>query len=117
MSLDTRKTILGFGLGITVFILSLKTWLKTSGDSGMLAKSQKAVSSQDVQTAITAYAAAVSDGADTSVLNDMNRAFAAEMNLRVYQDSNTGEIVATDLSGNEIASSAPAVAAPVAPQY
>lgn len=106
MSLDSRKAVIGFSVGIIAFVASLYTWLKPSQDSA-IARSQKAVKPEDVQVAITAYAAALQDGISQSELNDMNTDFAGKMNLRVYQDQNTGEIIATDLSGNEIASSAP----------
>jgi hypothetical protein len=100
LSLDSRKAIIGIGLGAALFTLAVFTFLKPAKAPS---KAARQVKPEDVNTALEAYSNAVQDGAGQSVLNDMNTAFAAEMGLRVYLDSKTGELVATDLAGKELA--------------
>jgi hypothetical protein len=119
LSLDSRNGIVGFIVGGGLFALAMMTFLKKTkfggagpGASGLKGP-QKPISQDDVGTAITAYSNAVADGAGAAVLNDLNTAFASDMGLRVYQDSGSGEIIATDLSGTEVASAQGPLAAPI----
>lgn len=105
MNLDNRKGLLGFSLGFALFVLLEKMVLSKTAP-GKDYKSHIATvptaTDEEMKIAVGAYSEALGAGEPPSVLNDLNTEFAAQYNIQVYQQGD-GQIIVTDLAGNEIA--------------
>lgn len=97
MTTDSKKYLLGTALGLLVFWLLHRNFLKKSDE-------EKAVPVTDANIAIAtdAFTAALEAGEPQSTLNDLNSSFASEYSLRMYVRKSDGVLVVTDLSGKEI---------------
>jgi hypothetical protein len=105
MNLDNRKGLLGFSFGFALFVLLEKFVLSKTAPTNDH-KSHIAVvptaSDEEIKIAVGAYSEALAAQEPTSVLNDLNAEFAAQYNIQVFQQGD-GQIIVTDLAGNEIA--------------
>lgn len=106
MTKESRIALLGFPIGLGLFyLLERNVFSKKGSDGG--SKKKTAATDQDMQEAGAAYAAAIQDNQDASVLNALNSTFATEYNIQVHQLKADGQIVITDMAGNKIATYQP----------
>ena len=98
MTTDTKKGILGIGLGLVLFWLLTKAMSKKEAESTY----QPEVTEANASIVLDAYMSAVRDGAGQADLNDLNMATASEYGIRAYLRKSDGKFVATDLSGKEV---------------
>lgn len=100
MTKESRIAILGFGLGAALFALMQFTVFSKKGSQ---VKSTPAkASDSDMQVAASAYHEALANNEPQSVLSDLNSSFATQYNIQIQQQKSTGQLIITDMAGNQI---------------
>lgn len=96
MNAKAKIFLLGVPIGLILFYGTWRLYLRPSASQS----DQPVITDENIETATTAYALALQDGAQPPDLLELNRAFAKDFGLKVHQRDD--KLVVTNLSGREI---------------
>jgi hypothetical protein len=107
MNTNQKKLFLILGGGFIIYWLfnKIKPIDGSKTSSGKKTTTSKIVSEADKKNAavaLTAYSDAQKAGESKAFLDEMNLEFAKQYGLKVYSEKSSGQLIATDLSGNKI---------------
>jgi esterase/lipase len=102
MSKENKVAVLGIGLGFVLFWLLEKQVFSKKGNNNAASKKKEA-SDQDLEVAVSAFDEALQNREDPATLNALNATFATEYNIQIHQRQSDGQLVVTDMAGNQIA--------------
>ena len=103
MNTNLKKVVLIFGGGLLVY-LAFKKIMPIGGKKKSKKKEDVAPApdKKNAVIALRAFSEAKKAGESKQFLDEMNKEFSKEYNLKVYTDKGTGKLFAADLDGNKI---------------
>ncbi len=97
MNTETKKALLGFGLGLALFVVIVKVFGK-KGEPGI---DQPPITQANINLAADTYRLALQEGESPDKLLEINNMLAKEYGLRVSSIDRV-KLTVADLSGKEV---------------